>query len=142
MNVLFVCIANVGRSQVAEAYFKLVSSHDTTSAGTLADEMLARSNLSSRKLKDSQKQRSVGYMCQYGVDISEHERTQLTPEMVAQADKVVVIAEKETWPAYLVESERVVFWDIPDSVDREDDEAHKIFDDVRLRVEELVREIG
>ena len=81
-------------------------------------------------------------MSQYGVDISEHERTQLTPAMVAQADRVVVIAEKETWPAYLVESEKVVFWDITDSVDMEDDEARKIFDDVRLRVEELVREIG
>jgi protein-tyrosine-phosphatase len=142
MNVLFVCIANVGRSQVAEAYFKLVSCHDATSAGTLADETLARSNLPSRQLKDSPKRRSVGYMSQYGVDISEHERTQLTPAMVAQADRVVVIAEKETWPAYLVESEKVVFWDITDSVDMEDDEARKIFDDVRLRVEELVREIG
>ena len=48
MNVLFVCIANVGRSQVAEAYFKLVSCHDATSAGTLADETLARSNPPSR----------------------------------------------------------------------------------------------
>jgi protein-tyrosine-phosphatase len=142
MNVLFVCIANVGRSQVTEAYFKLVSRHDTTSAGTLADEMLTRAHLSSRKLKDSPKRRSVGYMSQYGVDISEHERTQLTPEMVAQADRVIVIAEKATWPEYLVESDRVVFWDIPDSLDLEDDKAHKIFDDVRLRVEELAREIG
>ena len=142
MHVLFVCRANVGRSQVAEAYFKLVSSHDATSAGTLADEMLARSNPPNRQLKDSQKRRSVGYMSQYGVNISEHERTQLTPEMVAQADRVVVMAEKETWPAYLVESDRVIFWDITDSVDMEDDEARKIFDDVRLRVEELVREIG
>jgi protein-tyrosine-phosphatase len=142
MHVLFVCRANVGRSQVAEAYFTLVSSHDATSAGTLADAMLARSNPPSRQLKDAQKRRSVGYMRQYGVDISEHERTQLTPEMVAQADRVVVMAEKATWPAYLVESDRVVFWDITDSVDREDDKARKIFDDVRLRVEKLVREIG
>jgi len=78
----------------------------------------------------------------YAMHISEHERTQLTPEMVAQADRVVVMAEKATWPAYLVESDRVIFWDITDSVDREDDEARKIFDDVRLRVEELMREIG
>ncbi len=142
MHVLFVCIANVARSQVAEAYFKLVSRHDTSSAGTLADAVLARSPLASRKLKDAPTQRSVGYMRQYGVDISEHESTQLTPAMVAQADRVVVMAEKSTWPAYLVASEKVVLWDIPDAVERGDDEVRKIFDDVRLRVEALVREIG
>jgi len=108
MHVLFVCGANVGRSHGAEAYCTLVSSHDATSAGTLADAMLAWSHPPSRQLKDAQKRRSVGYLRQYGVDITEHERTPLMPAMVAQADRGVVIAEKATWPAYLVESDRVV----------------------------------
>ena len=52
------------------------------------------------------------------------------------------MAEKATWPAYLVESDRVIVSDITDSVEREDNEARKIFDDRRLRVEGLVHEIG
>ena len=38
-------------------------------------------------------------------------REQLTPELVDAADKVIVMAERETWPDYLVEGGKVEFWD-------------------------------
>ena len=34
MKVLFVCVANVGRSQMAEAFFNRISAHEATSAGS------------------------------------------------------------------------------------------------------------
>ena len=61
MKVLFVCIANVGRSQVAEAYFSKLTQHDSDSAGIAVNELIAKRNLSSRKLKDVPDQRSVEY---------------------------------------------------------------------------------
>ena len=45
------------------------------------------------------------------LDLSSEQRTQLTPELVDAADKVVVMAERETWPDYLVEGGKVEFWD-------------------------------
>ena len=41
MKVLFVCKANVGRSQVAQAMFEGLSTHEDSSAGANADEVFA-----------------------------------------------------------------------------------------------------
>ena len=143
MKVLFVCYANVGRSQVAEAYFSKLSQHDSDSAGIAVDELIVKRNLASRKLKDVRDQRSVGYISrEFGVDVSEKERQQLVPALIDEADLVVVIAEKERWPGYLTEGGKVVFWDIPDAVGQTDDFAYDVYRQVQRRVEQLVAEIG
>ena len=143
MKVLFVCYANVGRSQVAQAYFDKLSQHDSESAGIAVNELIVKGNLSSRKLKDLPTQRSVEYIrCGFGVDISEKERQQLVPAMIDKADLVIVIAEKESWPGYLQEGGKVVFWDIPDAVGQTDAFAYDVYRQVQRKVEQLVEEIG
>lgn len=62
MKVLFICYANVGRSQVAEAYFKTLSRHDCDSAGIAVNERIAQRKLHSKKLKDNPIQRSVEFI--------------------------------------------------------------------------------
>jgi protein-tyrosine-phosphatase len=124
MKVLFVCYANVGRSQVAQAYFTKLSQHDSDSAGIAVDELVANGNLPSRKLRDMPTQRSVEYIGRaFGVNIAEKERQQLTPGMLDTADLVIVIAEREKWPGYLQDGGKVVYWDIPDAVGQTDDFA-------------------
>lgn len=141
MKVLFVCNANVGRSQAAEALFKRLSSHEAESAGTRADEIVARSNPPTRSLGDAGST-AIPYMKEQGVDISENTRKQLTPEMVQDADKIIVVADKDTWPNYLNNSDKVVVWDIQDTRGMGPDSATPLFDEIKQRVEELVREIG
>jgi protein-tyrosine-phosphatase len=111
MKVLFICYANVGRSQVAEACFKMLSPHECESAGIAVNDRLAAMKLASRKLKDTPNQSSVQFIRrELGVDIGEKERRQLVPEMIDTADFVVVIAEKERWPPkFTREDERVVY---------------------------------
>jgi protein-tyrosine-phosphatase len=109
------------------------------------DELLAKRHLRGRKLKDVTS-RAAEYIreCirkECGVDIAEKERQQLTPAMVDEADLIVVIAEKERWPAYLQEGGKVVFWDIPDGAGQDDAFAYDVFTQVRRRVEQLVAEI-
>lgn len=143
MKVLFVCNGNIGRSQVARAYFDKLSQHDSDSAGILVDEGMAKLNLPSRKLRDVPSQRSVRYIRkEFGVDIAERERRQLAPEMVDEAEFVIVIAAKNRWPDYLNEGEKVIFWDIPDPYGLDDDFAYDVFRQVQHRVEQLVQEIG
>lgn len=143
MKVLFVCYANVGRSQVAQACFQKLSRHDSDSAGIAVDALIARRGLGGRQMKDVPEQRSVEYIGgEFGVDIREKERRQLTRQMVNEADVVIVIAEKERWPDWLGEGGKVVFWDIPDAREHDDDFAHDVYRQVRLRVERLVEEIG
>ncbi len=143
-KVLFVCSANAGRSQVARACFDQLSQHDSDSAGIGVDRINARRNLSSRKLKDFLANGGpVEYVRKaFGVDISDRERQQLTPEMVHAADLVILIVEKEKWPDYLQEGGKVVFWDIPDAYKQDDDFATDVFRQVHNRVEQLVKEIG
>ena len=141
MKVLFVCVANVGRSQVAEALFNKLSSQRSVSAGTQADEIIARTNPPSKMLKDANST-GIPYMLSEGVDISEKLRKQVTEEMVKEADKVIVIAQQNTWPDFLRVSEKATFWDIQDPVAVDPDARNAIFDEVRRRVQELVQEVG
>ncbi|MEE8261116.1 MAG: low molecular weight phosphatase family protein [Gammaproteobacteria bacterium] len=141
MKILFVCNANVGRSQAAEALFKRLSSLDAHSAGTRADEIVARSNPPTRTLKDSPSP-AVPYLKELGVDISQNLRTQLTSEMVQQADKVIVMADKDNWPDYLRDNDKVTSWDIENTRGLGSDEARPLMDEIKRRVEELVREVG
>jgi protein-tyrosine-phosphatase len=142
MKVLFICNANVGRSQVAHAYFDTLSKHDSDSAGIAVDEIAAM-NFASKKHKDNPTQRSVQYIRrEFGVDIGEKEKQQLVPEMLVTADLAIVIAEKESWPGYLKEGGKVLFWDIQDPVTMADDFAENVYRQVQRRVERLVAEIG
>jgi protein-tyrosine-phosphatase len=142
MKVLFICYANVGRSQVAHAYFDTLSKHDSDSAGIAVDEIAAM-KLASKKHKDNPTQRSVQYIRrEFGVDIGEKEKQQLVPEMLVTADLAIVIAEKERWPGYLKEGGNVLFWDIQDPATMADDFAEDVYRQVQRSVEQVVAEIG
>jgi hypothetical protein len=62
--------------------------------------------------------------------------------MVDTADLVIVIAEKERWPAYLKEGGKVLFWNIQDPAGMADEIADDIYGQVQSRVQQLVAEIG
>jgi protein-tyrosine-phosphatase len=62
--------------------------------------------------------------------------------MVEKSDLAIVIAEKERWPDYLKEGDKVLFWDIQDPAGMADDLADDVYRQVRRRVEQLVAEIG
>ena len=141
MKVLFVCNANVGRSQVAEALFNQLSSEPATSAGTVADAIVERTKPASRRLKDGGSS-AITYMNEQGVDISESLRDQLTPEMVQEADKVVVMADDDNWPNYLRNSDKVVMWTIEDTRGMDPDSARPLYDEIKRRVQDLVKESG
>ena len=143
MKVLFICYANVGRSQVAEACFRTLSQHDSHSAGIAVNERIALMKLPSKKLKHAATQHSVEYIKrEFGIDVGEKERQQLVPEMIDTADLAIVIAEKERWPGYLKVGDKVVFWDIADPVRMSDGAANEIYKVVQRRVKQLVAEIG
>ncbi len=143
MKVLFVCHGNVGRSQVAQVCFGKLSQHEASCAGTAVDETLARQNITSRKMKDALSQRSAEYIRhEFGVDISERERRQLNPEIIDEADRVIVITEKGDWPDYLLEGGKVEFWDIGEPLGRDDAFVLEVYAQVRQRVEQLVKDIG
>ncbi len=84
----------------------------------------------------------IAYMAEEGINVSENTRKQLTPQTVENSDRVVVITSKDSWPEYLVKSEKVTVWDIPNAVGMTPAAARVVYDRVKEHVKELVDGIG
>ena len=69
-------------------------------------------------------------------------RKQLTPELMDEADRVVVMAERDNWPDFLAANDKVTIWDLPDPGVLTIEAGNEVFDEIGRRVEELVHQIG
>ncbi len=123
---------------MAEAIFNSLSKeHRAVSAGT------EKGRVTDHKLKDFPEHSNL-FICmnEIGLDIKNNISKCLTPEMVADADKIFVMAEKETWPDYLKESDEVIFWNIEDMCGEPLEKFRDTRDKIKILIEELVKEIG
>ena len=75
-------------------------------------------------------------MDEEGLDISSEPRNQPTPELVDAANTVIVMAQRDSWPDYLLEGGKVVFWEISDSVNVPRETAQSIMDQIKGLVED------
>jgi arsenate reductase (thioredoxin) len=124
------------RSQFAEGMFrKMAPEHEVKSAGTKVEE-----HWEGKKMKIFDK-KIIPCMDVIGIDIREQESKQLTLEMIEEADKVIVMAEKETWPDYLKDSDKVEHWDVEDPRYGEIEEFRKTRDDIQNRIKKLIEEL-
>ena len=104
MKVLFVCYANIGRSQMAKAlYNHFTGTNDADSAGVGVDENLPNATTIGhydeiRNYSNRIRQAMLKY---YDIDISNFRRTQLQPDVLSHYDLVVNIAEKQQTPTWL-----------------------------------------
>ena len=145
MKVLFVCVANVGRSQVAEAFFNKLSTHQATSAGTQVGDKEGQ-NLKDRA-KEPEASSTPGNMLKImeeeeRLDLYGKLRKQLTPNMVDEADRVFVMCKSDPYPEYLNDDPKVTFWDIQDMFGTPYDAVRQLKDDIKRHIQELVEEIG
>lgn len=131
-RVIFVCIHNSGRSQMAEAFAKRLGKGvvEAESAGTAPGGEL--------------NPQAVEAMEEIGYDMSGHHPKLMTPEMVDSADLVVTmgcgvnpedIPDGATCPAVMVRSED---WGLEDPKGKPVERVREIRDEIRLRVEQLV----
>jgi protein-tyrosine-phosphatase len=135
MKILFVCRSNVGRSQVCEELYNLkTNSTDASSAGTKVD--IEGQLVSDRKAASG----VIAAMKDLGVDIASNRSNQVTPKMLENFDKVIVMAEPETIPSWLSGSPNYVRWVIEDMKDSDSESARKIIDILQTKVNQLVKD--
>jgi protein-tyrosine-phosphatase len=135
MKVLFVCRGNVGRSQMAAALFNKYSGEEAFSAGTKVFDK------EGEKLKEiSLAEPVIRFMKKEEIDIAENARTQLTPSMLKDFDKIIVMAEHETIPEYLYKSNKAEFWDIEDPKGMPDKGFEKIISQIKSKLKKFIKE--
>src|SRR4030042_3498662 len=124
-NVLFVCVGNSGRSQIAGAFFNhLVGGKaKPSSAGTTP------ASITDPKV--------VQIMNEVGVDISSNRPKKLTMEMLDQADKVITMGcgVEKACPATFTETED---WELEDPKGQSIERIREIRDQIKTRVEKLI----
>jgi arsenate reductase len=127
-NILFVCVGNSGRSQMAEAYFNHMAGDK------------ARASSAGTEPARSVDPQVIALMKEEGIDISGNHPKKLTLEMLEQADKVITMGcgVEQACPASFVETQD---WELNDPKGKTIDEVKKIRDEIKKRVTGLIREL-
>ncbi|SUE15956.1 arsenate reductase [Rhodococcus gordoniae] len=126
-SVLFVCVHNAGRSQMAAGFLSHLAGDRITvrSAGSApADEVNPA---------------AVAVMAEAGIDISGENPKILTADAVQTSDVVITMGCGDTCPAFPGTSYRD--WVLDDPAGRGIDAVRPIRDEIRAKVEALIAEL-
>ena len=126
-TVLFVCVHNAGRSQMAAGYLRALAgdSVDVLSAGSAP--------------KESINPVAVEAMAEEGIDISAAIPTMLTTDAVREADVVITMGCGDACPVF--PGKRYEDWALDDPAGQGIDAVRRIRDDIRGRVTALLDEL-
>ncbi len=143
-KILFVCNANVVRSQMAQAFYNhFTQTQNADSAGVNAekyptakiptvadfDAHLVAKNLDPLTVIDLMREK--------GIEVGASQRTQLTKDMLCNYDLVVNIANRNQTPDWL-KGDNVVWWKIEDPHAESRELAELACDEIEKRVKQLI----
>jgi protein-tyrosine-phosphatase len=129
-KILFVCVENAGRSQMAEGFAKHYgnSKIEAISAGTMPSNEVNPLVIQAMQEK--------------GIDISKNKPKQITMQMVQDADIIIVMgcSAQGFCPAPLLG--KVTDWNIEDPKGKPIETVREIRDEIEKKVRELIGEIS
>ncbi|MDE0573086.1 arsenate reductase ArsC [Demequina sp. B12] len=126
-SVIFVCIHNAGRSQMAAGYMRHLSGGavEVRSAGSMPADQINPV--------------AVEAMLEEGIDIREEQPKVLTPEAVEASDAVITMGCGDACPFY--PGKRYEDWKLDDPAGQGIDSVRPIRDDIKGRVEALLADL-
>jgi L-amino acid N-acyltransferase YncA/protein-tyrosine-phosphatase len=127
-TILFVCVHNAGRSQMAAAWL-------THLAGDRVEVRSAGSNPG-----ENVNPAAVEAMREVGIDITTETPTLLTVDTVRDSDVVVTMGCGDTCPVF--PGKRYEDWDLADPAGQSIDVVRRIRDEIRERVQGLVDDVA
>lgn len=125
--VLFVCVHNAGRSQMAAGYLQHLAGDriQVLSAGT--------------EPKDQINPSAIAAMAEEGIDIANNTPKVLTDEAVKESDYVITMGCGDKCPFY--PGKQYLDWPLEDPAGKDVDSVRPIRDQIRAKVEALIAEI-
>jgi protein-tyrosine-phosphatase len=126
-SVLFVCVHNAGRSQMAAGYLQALAGDrvEVRSAGTAP--------------KNEVNPSAVAAMLEEGIDISENTPKVLSDEAVKASDYVITMGCGDTCPFF--PGKTYLDWVLDDPAGQGVDAVRPIRDKIRQHIESLIAEI-
>ena len=123
-TVLFVCVHNAGRSQMAAGFMEKLSNGKVTvlSAGSAP--------------KDSINPMAIQAMAEVDIDIANNQPKILTTEAVKESDVVITMGCGDTCPFY--PGKRYEDWVLDDPAGQSIEKVRVIRDQIKVKVEELL----
>ena len=125
-NILFVCVENAGRSQMAEAFFKKYApkKFNVFSAGTNPSSQL--------------NSLTVKIMKEIGIDLDDQSPKLMSDSMINDSLKIINMGcmDRESCPSLFVKD--VINWNISNPKDKSIDEVRKIRDQIKFEVLHLI----
>src|SRR5215204_668851 len=129
-TVLFVCVENAGRSQMAEGFFRKYAprGYTTLSAGT--------------KPSGEINPLAIEVMKEVGIDISNQKSKEITEDMMRNSTKIVNMGcmDKSFCPTLFIPN--VMDWGIEDPKGKPIEKVREIRDDIEQRVKQLVTNLS
>jgi arsenate reductase len=126
-TVLFVCVHNAGRSQMAAGYARALSGG--------AVEVLSGGSEPGDQINPV----AVEAMAEEGIDISEAVPTLMTTEQVRESDVVITMGCGDVCPIF--PGKRYEDWELEDPAGKDLETVRRVRDDIRGRVERLLAEL-
>ena len=125
--VLFVCVHNAGRSQMAAGFMRELAGEkvEVLSAGSAP--------------KDSINPIAVEAMKEVGIDISNQQPKILTTEAVFESDAVITMGCGDACPIF--PGKRYEDWVLEDPAGQDLDFVRKVRDEIKVRVELLLKDL-
>ena len=125
--VLFVCVHNAGRSQMAAGFMRELAGDkvEVLSAGSAP--------------KDSINPIAVKAMAEVGIDISNQQPKILTTEAVFESDAVITMGCGDACPIF--PGKRYEDWVLEDPAGQNLEFVRKVRDEIKVRVESLLQDL-
>jgi arsenate reductase (thioredoxin) len=129
-TILFVCVENAGRSQMAEGFFW---KYAPEGYGPLSARTKPTSQINAL---------AIQVMNEIGIDISKQRSKDLTEDMIRNSDKIINMGcmEKNFCPRWFIP--KVIDWGIEDPKDKPIEKVREIRDEIERRIKELVSRLG
>jgi arsenate reductase (thioredoxin) len=126
-SVLFVCVHNAGRSQMAAGWLRTLAGDavEVRSAGSLPGDRVNPA--------------AVEAMAEVGIDISDQRPTVLTTDAVGASDVVITMGCGDACPVF--PGKRYLDWELEDPAGKGVEAVRPIRDEIERRIRTLLAEL-